>query len=166
MPDVLEITVIGTPIPQGSKVRTRWGMREDNPGTKPWRAAVAAEAAAVWAGRPLTPDPVAVTATFVFPRPQAHFGTGRNADRLKASAPLWHKTKPDGDKLARAVGDALTGVILRDDSQIVEWAIRKVYGSPARCHIAIEAADADALDPGEAMYRSHPATVLTGAGST
>lgn len=154
---MIELTVIGTPAPQGSKTKTRWGMREDNPNTRPWRAAVAAEAAEAWGQRPLHAGPVSVTATFVFPRPKAHFGSGRNADVLKPSAPIWCATKPDADKLARAVGDALAGVILRDDNLIVEWTIRKVYGSPARAHIAV-AADPDELGASEAMYLSHPAT--------
>lgn len=136
-------------------------MREDNPRTRPWRATVASEAAAAWGGRPLHVAPVVVEATFVFPRPKVHFGTGRNASRLKPSAPIWCATQPDGDKLARAVGDALTGVVLRDDSQIVAWTIRKVYGEPARAWIQIAAADPDSLDasrsplPSDAMYRIH-----------
>lgn len=136
---MIELTVIGTPAPQGSKTRTRFGVRDDNPNTKPWRATVAAEAAVAWR-RPLYTGPVAVTATFVFSRPKSHFGTGRNAAALKPSAPLWCATKPDADKLARAIGDALAGVVLRDDNQIVEWTIRKVYGAPARCELALAAA--------------------------
>ena len=44
---------------------------------------------------------------FRFPRPRSHFGTGRNAGQLKPSAPFYVRTRPDLDKLARAVGDAL-----------------------------------------------------------
>lgn len=32
---MIEFTVPGIPAPQGSKVRTKWGMREDNPATRP-----------------------------------------------------------------------------------------------------------------------------------
>jgi len=138
---VIELTVIGTPAPQGSKTRTRYGVREDNPRTKPWRATVAAEAALEHSGRPLVDMPVEVDALFVFPRPKSHYRTGRNAHLLKDTAPGWCATKPDADKLARAVGDALSGVLLRDDNLIVEWRIRKVYGSPARCELKIAAAD-------------------------
>lgn len=134
---MIEFTVIGTPAPQGSKTRTRWGVREDNPATKPWRSAVAAEAAAVWNGQPLISEPVSLDVLFVFSRPKGHYRTGRFAGMLRPSAPVWCSTKPDADKLARAIGDALSGQILRDDSLIVEWLIRKVYGSPARCRIRI-----------------------------
>jgi len=149
---VIELTIIGTPAPQGSKVRTRWGVREDNPNTKPWRATVAAEAALAHAGRALLDVPVEVDAFFVFPRPKSHYRTGRNAHLLKDTAPAWCATKPDADKLARAVGDALSGVLLRDDNLIVEWRIRKVYGSPARCELKIAAADNH--DAAEAAERS------------
>ena len=46
-------------------------------------------------------------------------------------------TKPDLDKLERAIGDALTGIVFRDDSQIAWWSVWKVYGEPARAHIEI-----------------------------
>jgi Holliday junction resolvase RusA-like endonuclease len=141
---VIELTVIGTPAPQGSKTRTRFGVREDNPETKPWRATVAAEAFAAWPGKTPIDVPVEVDALFVFPRPKSHYRTGRNAHLLKDTAPAWCATKPDADKLARAVGDALAGVLLRDDNLIVEWRIRKIYGHPARCELRITAADEEA----------------------
>ena len=66
-----------------------------------------------------------------FPRPRAHYGTGRNANRLKDSAPLWHDKRPDVDKLARAVLDAITeSGTLRDDCQVVALSARKRYGPP------------------------------------
>lgn len=37
-------------------------------------------------------------------------------------------TKPDADKLARAVWDALKGIIYTDDSQIVRLTLSKDYG--------------------------------------
>lgn len=135
---MIELTIIGVPAPQGSK--SPFGG-ESNPNTKPWRATVAADVAAVWDGRPLIDEPVEVDALFVFPRPKAHYRTGKNAGILRDDAPAWVMTKPDSDKLARAIGDSLTGVILRDDSRIVHWTLRKVYGSPARCELRISAAD-------------------------
>lgn len=40
--------------------------------------------------------------------------------------------KPDADKLARAILDALTGVLFADDAQVVELVIGKYYGTPER----------------------------------
>jgi Holliday junction resolvase RusA-like endonuclease len=135
----VSFVVIGTPAPQGSK--TKWGS-EDNPRTRPWRAAVAAAAydARVDYTASEIVDPVTVTARFYFPRPKAHYRTGRYAGELKPSAPVYCSTTPDLDKLERAVGDALKGVLLRDDSQIVHWDTWKLYGAPARAEITITAA--------------------------
>jgi Holliday junction resolvase RusA-like endonuclease len=35
--------------------------------------------------------------------------------------------KPDLDKLQRVIGDALEGVLLTNDSRIIEWQCSKVY---------------------------------------
>jgi Holliday junction resolvase RusA-like endonuclease len=54
-----------------------------------------------------------------------------------------HTTKPDLDKLVRAIGDGLTGVVILDDKQIVELHARKIYTSGARppsAHIVVETA--------------------------
>ena len=128
----IRFTVLGEPIPQGSKARNRFGggVREDNPRTKPWRQAVAAEAIEAMDGRDLLTGPLEVHAVFYFNRAKGHFGTGKNAEILKASAPLFHEKKPDVDKLQRAIGDSLTGHVMRDDSQIVHWNVWKLYGAP------------------------------------
>ena len=55
---------------------------------------------------------------FYLPRPKGHFGTGKNAGKLKESAPKFHTTKPDVDNLGKAVLDALKGHAWRDDSQV------------------------------------------------
>lgn len=136
-------TVIGVPAPQGSK--NQFGA-EANPRTKPWRAAVAAEAAVAGSGYltqrggALLSESVKVHARFYFPRPKSHYRTGKNAHELKPNAPLYCSTVPDLDKLQRAIGDALKGVLLRDDSLIVHWDSSKFYGSPARAQITVEAA--------------------------
>lgn len=139
----VEFTVHGEPQPQGSKtIVQQRGRRprviEDNPETMPWRNAVAAAGAAAMNGRQLRSGPLRLRAVFVFPRPQAHFGTGRNAGRLKPSAPVYCRTRPDVDKLLRAVGDALTGVVFRDDAQLVIVGAEKHYGEPACAHIVVD----------------------------
>jgi Holliday junction resolvase RusA-like endonuclease len=74
---------------------------------------------------------------FVLPRPKGHHGTGRNAGVPKASAPQWPTVKPDTTKLLRAVEDACTSILWRDDAQIVIQTACKVYGDPARCEITV-----------------------------
>lgn len=131
----IEFTVHGIPAPQGSK--TAWGT-EANPNTRPWRAAVAAQAAETLAGRPLLEGALEVQVVFVFPRPKSHFGTGKNAASLKASSPIYHATKPDADKLLRAIGDAITGTLIRDDAQIARVTATKLYGDHAHARVIVE----------------------------
>lgn len=43
--------------------------------------------------------------------------------------PLWHSKKPDLDKLVRAVQDALTGIIYKDDGQVCRLTANKNYAA-------------------------------------
>jgi Holliday junction resolvase RusA-like endonuclease len=131
---VIEFVVPGVPVPQGSK--NAWGG-EDNPHTKSWRASIAARALESVVDGPLL-GPVHVDVSFVFPRPKAHYRTGRYSDQLREDAPFWHSAKPDLDKLQRAIGDALNGIVIRDDSQIAFWVVSKYYGPSPRALIQVE----------------------------
>lgn len=114
-------TVVGTPQPQGSKTRFRKRVVDDNAERlAPWRDSIIAVASQV---RPRTPihDPVYVNLVATFIRPRSHYGTGRNFEVLKASAPGWHAQKPDGDKVARAAFDSLViARLLVDDALVTE----------------------------------------------
>lgn len=118
-------TVHGIPAPQGSK--SPWGS-ESNPNTRPWRATVAAAAAEQ--GNPVISGPVELVVRFYFPRPKGHYRTGANAHEVKPNAPQYKASKPDLDKLLRAIGDSLTGTVVRDDAQIVRTEAVKLYGQP------------------------------------
>lgn len=110
----------GVPVPKGSmRGFTRKGggvgMEEGNADrVRPWMHTLAWEARA--AGCSSAEGPVAVGLTFWFPRPKGHF-TPKGV--LKASAPRFHITKPDIDKLTRACLDALAHVALADDARVV-----------------------------------------------
>ena len=127
------------PVPQGSKKigRNRGTGRavlvDDNPALASWRALVAGTARKEWNGRPPLVVPVSVWADFYLPRPAGHFGTGRNAGVLKASAPEWPAVKPDLDKLLRAVFDSLTTAgVWKDDSLAVVVSGAKHYADALR----------------------------------
>jgi len=130
----LTIDIIGIPIPQGSLVANGYGrgLRHSNQDKlRPWRAQLIAE---LVAARPISWDPslpISVTATFRFPRPQGHYGTGRNSNTLKPSAPTHHIVKPDLDKAQRALGDAIEqSGLARGDQQITGWNVAKRYALP------------------------------------
>lgn len=138
--DPVKVRVFGTPIPQGSTkafaVRKgglptgRVVVTSDNPRTKPWRQAII-DATRAANAEPMLTGPVYVGLIFIMPRPASHYGTGRNAGQLKPGAPRWHTSKPDRDKLERAALDALTDAgVWRDDAQVVDGPVSKVYAQP------------------------------------
>lgn len=112
---MFECNVPGTPTPQGSKRAFVVGGRAvvtESAGEKLkiWRAAVAAEVQATvnelgW--ELLEKDPCYVTLTFTL-KP------------AKADPKWWvfHRKRPDLDKLIRAVLDELSGRVFTDDSQV------------------------------------------------
>ena len=140
---MIRFTAYGTPAPAGSKrgfpLRAKGGkivgvrMTDDSKRGKPWQAAVRAEAAEVMAGAPLLNGPLEVTATFHVRRPKGHYGVRG----LRPAAPGWPAVKPDAAKLWRAVADALTGVVWRDDAQVVVEHVTKQYGEPERVDVSV-----------------------------
>jgi Holliday junction resolvase RusA-like endonuclease len=115
-------------------------------GSKSWQGSVAAAGAEAHRGS-LLDGPLRVAFIFYRPRPKSHHGTGRNADKVKSSAPPFPATRPDVLKLARGVEDALTGIVWRDDAQIVTEELRKRWGSPARVEIEVEELDHESRAP-------------------
>lgn len=105
--------------------------------SRPWKADVSAAAAAAMIGTRLLDGPLALDVVFVVPRPKGHYGSGRNAGNVRASAPMYPAVKPDVTKLLRAVEDACTGIVWRDDAQIVSQHATKRYGAPARCELTV-----------------------------
>lgn len=127
-PRRLAFAVLGDPVPQGSKRIGRAGGRPDGRplildwkghALRSWRfqVAVLARAAKIRAELELFEGPVAVSLYFRLRR-------GLTVRRWMPS------TKPDLDKLVRAVFDSLTGVVWRDDAQVVSVSATKVYGEP------------------------------------
>lgn len=101
-------------------------VTDDNKKSKGWQQLVKGVARASYDG-PLLQNGVYVAMKFFVLRPKGHFGTGRNAGKIKASSPCDPAKKPDVLKLARGVEDALTGVIWRDDAQIVNEYLVKEF---------------------------------------
>lgn len=135
----IDFTVPGQPEFQGSKRLLGPGiMVEDNKRLKSWRldAMLAAQQAA--GGFRFDRVPLAVVVTFQYSRPKGHYGTGRNADQLKGSAPHYKFTAPDTDKLQRALGDALTqSGLIPDDALIAWWRAEKVWGRVSETRVQV-----------------------------
>lgn len=117
---MLQFTITGTPIPQGSKRHVGNGrMIEANPKLRPWRAVVTQAALqALGNQQPFSKtDGITVELAFFVPRPKT----------VNRSMPT---VKPDIDKLARAILDGITDAgIWPDDSQVVKLQASKNYTS-------------------------------------
>ncbi|MEV5079266.1 RusA family crossover junction endodeoxyribonuclease [Streptomyces sp. NPDC056159] len=123
---MIELDVIGTPAPQGSKRHVGGGrMVESSKKVKPWRTAVTAAAE----GHTFEPWPfVGVVAWFRLKRPKSHYRTGRYAHLLKPDAPRYPARYPDVDKLCRSTLDGLkAGQAFGDDAQVVKLYAHKIY---------------------------------------
>lgn len=145
----LAFVVYGRPQPAGSK--KPWAVRkagvptgqiavsDANPKAKVWKQEVASAAVKAISGTAMYRHcgPLEVELRFVLARPKSHMGTGKNADRLKRSAPAFPTSRPDALKLARGVEDAMTGVVYGDDAQTVRLVAEKVYGWPERCEVRV-----------------------------
>jgi len=117
--------VRGVPVPQGSKrgfvvdgpAGPRAVVVDANSKTRPWRADIHAAVTAQVGSAVLYPEdvPVALDLLFVMPR--------RAAEPKRRVTP--HVRKPDLDKLARAVLDALAGVVYARDQQVTDLRARK-----------------------------------------
>jgi Holliday junction resolvase RusA-like endonuclease len=135
MAEPIRFTVHGRPQQRGSKravtvpdgkggIRKRKNgqplivARDDNEKSGDWMNQIRDEAARTFNGRELLAGPLRLTCWFYFKRPGGHFGSGRNAGRLKPSAPGYHAQSPDLSKLLRCLEDALTGVVWVDDRQV------------------------------------------------
>lgn len=135
----VRFTVVGQPEPAGSKKAFvnkhtgRAAVVDANPRAKGWKSRVTDEAMAAMDGQPLLDGALFVQLTFVVPRPKGHFGK----KGLLPSAPEFPTVRPDVLKLARGVEDAMSGVVYRDDAQIVRELLCKFYGEPARCEVRV-----------------------------
>jgi crossover junction endodeoxyribonuclease RusA len=129
-------TIFGVAQPQGStrafmpRGWTRPVITTDNAKVKPWRQELAQTAMVVMheSGAKLAARgvPISIALTFYFDKPKS-----------EKKFAVHKVTKPDLDKLLRAVLDGLTGIAYEDDSQVCECLVAKIFGSPARLEVQV-----------------------------
>jgi len=120
---LLDVRIYGLPVAQG-RPRARalrlpngiitasvYERAED----KDWKRTVLSQALDAKPPAPVE-GPLSMSLAFLLPRPKSLPRRARH-----------HVKKPDADNLAKAVTDALRGVIYRDDSQIVALHVTKGY---------------------------------------
>ena len=81
---------------------------------------------------------LSMTCVFFFRRPKSHYGTGKNAGKLKDSAPEFCLLHKDVDNLVKFVMDNLNGLAYNDDSQIVTVLATKKWSDAASTQIIIK----------------------------
>lgn len=126
----LAFSVLGEPRAQGSKrafvhkaTHTAVMVEAGGEALRTWRQDIAGQVRAELNGDGPIEGPVKLTAFFFVRQPKK---------------PRWNlpATRPDADKLLRALADGLqAGGALRDDAQIVTLSVRKRYGEPARVDV-------------------------------
>ena len=125
--------VRGIPAPQGSKtpgIRKDGSMfvREANPNLKDWRSAINSVLQGKWEGPPLE-GAVSVELHFLLLRPPS-------VSEKKRPYP---SVMPDIDKYARAALDAMTGIVFRNDGQVVRLDVTKAYGQESGLQLSARA---------------------------
>lgn len=128
---MISFHVRGNPVPMGSVtggIKASGGVyirQQKAASLREWQRAITDAAREAFATVPTLRGPVRVNARFTLQRPKAHWSAKGG---LKANAPVWHTTKPDRDKLLRALCDALTNAaVIADDSLIVDGWTSKTY---------------------------------------
>lgn len=133
---MIAFTVYGIASGMGSKRAfvpkgwTRPVITDSNRNLKSWQSLVADAASRAISERPewaILDGAVRLTIAFYLPRPKS---LGK-----KITA---HTKKPDCSKLLRSTEDALSGIVYRDDAQIIEIVAGKFYtGTTAAPHVNI-----------------------------
>ena len=132
------IRVAGLPVPKGNMRRQPHGFGMYDAGgdnLEAWMASISWGAREVWAqpsGAPkdMLLGPLVVSNTFWMPPPQ-------RIPKVRDGQPA---VPPDRDKLDRAVLDALTGIVYKDDGQVCGGTVWKFYatdGNPTGVMITI-----------------------------
>lgn len=142
---IVELEIPGDPVPWA-----RAGKHGKRHFTKAPQARHMRAIQKAWqaAGCPRLPDEgLTLSAQFYLERPKTHLGTGRNAGRLKPSAPPAPLGLPDTSNLLKLVEDALNELLWRDDSLIVCLSgVNKLYARPG--------------EPGRTVIKAWPAGPL------
>lgn len=121
--------------PQG-KGRPRFGGgRVYTPAkTVAYERLIGQHAAIAMRGKQMILGPVAVSIVAIFGIPSSWSLKRKTAN---AEAP-WYVTKaPDSDNLEKAANDGMNGIVWRDDAQVADARIIRLYGTDPALHITI-----------------------------
>ncbi len=134
--NITKFTVHGVAVPKGSTKAFPFQRKNGtlgaattnaNPKTKDWQELISWASQDQRKGKEIIDGAVVIHVHFFFKRPKSVTAKKR---------PLMI-VKPDLDKLQRAIGDALEGVLYTGDSRVIEWKSRKDYDINPRVEIMV-----------------------------
>lgn len=120
----VRVSLGGPAVGKGRPRATRTGRVYTPAPTRRYETELKGEAQRAMAGRPLLEGPVAVTVSITFAVPASWPAWKRESALAGKLVPT---VKPDFDNLVK-VCDAFKGVVWRDDAQVVDAKISKIYG--------------------------------------
>lgn len=133
----IQLFIPGNPVPQGrprAYVRGKHASVYEDAKSKDWKHVIAVHARAWLLGNDikegdwkLIDTAIKLEITFKLLRP-------KSVSAKKRPEPI---TRPDLDNLVKAVKDALSGVLWRDDSQVIELEAKKIYNNPPGVDITV-----------------------------
>lgn len=132
----VDFFVPGTPCGKGRPRFSRKTGRAYTPEkTASYESLVAFAGYEAMAGLDLIDGPVALVLTATFGIPASW---SKKRQQAASEGRVWHTGRPDGDNIAKCAGDALNGIVWKDDSQIARCSFAKVYGATPGLHVFVE----------------------------
>lgn len=119
--------------------------------TRSYEANLTAAGVEAMAGRTPLEGPLAVVVQALMPIPASWPRKRREAALRQEIRPTG---KPDTDNLAKCAGDALNGIVYRDDSQIVTLSISKFYSDNPCLRVAVQVLDENVTEPSQSIQNS------------
>ena len=142
-PKPVVIVVAGEAVPlkapQFRNIKTRDGRQFTSAyqpsHVKKYQTHIRMQAEAAMHDRDPMTGPLVLAATFVMPMPKSFSKRRVGQALIGAERPI---TRPDCSNLLKALEDAMTGIVYRDDAQLVEVHVRKVFGSKPQMQAEIK----------------------------
>ena len=90
--------------------------------------------AAAWSNRPPLDEALTCFVEAFMPIPASW---SRRKQAQAVAGEIFPTGKPDGDNIAKCVGDALNKILWVDDSQIIMWQVLKLYSDFPRLRVSV-----------------------------